>query len=67
MDDEKITDIPIYTFFNTEYILLDDYIKELESLKRRIKNLEKYNKRLELDCQKWFDKLMECEYRRKNE
>ena len=35
---------------------------KIDKLKNRIHALEKHNKKLQLEAQKYFDLLMECEY-----
>ena len=51
--------------------VLEDKIKELlienKKLKNRIHALEKHNQKLQLEAQKYFDLLMECEYGDKGE
>jgi len=47
--------------------LLLDYInnlqKEIKKKDNKIHALEKHNKKLNLEAQKYFDLLMECEYK----
>lgn len=58
---------------NEEAYIINDYIsrleasimneqKENEKLKNRIHALEKHNQKLQLEAQRYFDLLMECEY-----
>ena len=41
--------------------------REIEKLNNRIHALEKHNQKLQLEAQKYFDLLMECEYGNKGE
>lgn len=53
---------------NTKLIdKIKDQEEEIERLNNRIHALEKHNLKLQLEAQKYFDLLMECEYGDKGE